>query len=84
VNFVMVFAFVEEGTINALSFWTLNSMFSSLQTGKRKGQSTMMREPSNERSGDLRWGLAAMILGLPLPFVIIAFLCGGCHGGGNY
>jgi hypothetical protein len=24
------------------------------------------------------YGLAAMLLGLPLPFVILAFLCGGC------
>ena len=30
------------------------------------------------RLGNLRWGLAAMILGLPLPVVILAFLCGGC------
>jgi hypothetical protein len=34
----------------------------------------------SERKGDLRWGLAALILGLPLPLVILAFLCGGCNG----
>jgi hypothetical protein len=32
-----------------------------------------------KRLGNLRWGLAAMLLGLPLPFVIIAFLFGGCR-----
>jgi len=30
------------------------------------------------RVGRVSWGLGAMLLGLPLPFVIIAFLCGGC------
>ena len=39
----------------------------------------MMRN-TLKRLGDLRWGLAAMILGLPLPLVILAFLCGGCGG----
>jgi hypothetical protein len=34
-----------------------------------------------KRVGDLRWGLAAMILGLPLPFVLLACLFGGCRGG---
>jgi len=38
-----------------------------------------MIRTSIKRLGDLRWGLAAMILGLPLPLVVIAFLCGGCH-----
>jgi hypothetical protein len=31
-----------------------------------------------KRLGDLRWGLAALILGMPLPIVVLAFLCGGC------
>lgn len=30
------------------------------------------------RSGKIRYGLAAMLLGLPLPLIIIAFLWGGC------
>ena len=31
------------------------------------------------RLGNVRWGLIAALLGLPLPLVIIAFLfCGGC------
>jgi len=30
------------------------------------------------REGKIRYGLAAMLLGLPLPIVIIAFLWGGC------
>lgn len=33
---------------------------------------------SNERRGNIRWGLAAMLLGLPLPLVILFFLFGGC------
>jgi len=28
----------------------------------------------NKRAGSIRWGLAALLVGLPLPFVIIAFL----------
>ena len=35
-----------------------------------------------KRIGDLRWGLAAMIIGLPFPFVVLACLFGGCRGGG--
>lgn len=30
------------------------------------------------RLGKIRYGLAAMLLGLPLPIIIIAFLWGGC------
>jgi hypothetical protein len=37
----------------------------------------IINEP--KRPGNLRWGLAAMLLGLPLPFVILAFLFGGCR-----
>ncbi len=33
------------------------------------------------RFGKIRYGLAALILGLPLPFVILAFLMPGCGGG---
>jgi hypothetical protein len=32
------------------------------------------------RLGNLRWGLAAMLLGPPLPFLILAFLIGGWNG----
>jgi len=38
-----------------------------------------MFKKTKERLGSIRWGLAALLLGLPLPFVIIAFLCGGCN-----
>lgn len=31
-----------------------------------------------KRVGRISWGIAAGLLGLPLPFVILAFLCGGC------
>ena len=32
------------------------------------------------RWGKIRYGLAALLLGLPLPIVIIAFLMPGCGG----
>lgn len=35
-------------------------------------------EPELTRWGKIRYGLAAILLGLPLPIVIIAFLWGGC------
>jgi hypothetical protein len=31
------------------------------------------------RAGKVSYGLLALILGLPLPIVIIAFLMGGCR-----
>ena len=32
------------------------------------------------RNGDVRWGLIALLLGLPLPIVLVAFLfMGGCR-----
>jgi hypothetical protein len=33
------------------------------------------------RWGKIRYGLAALLLGLPLPIVLIAFLMPGCGGG---
>jgi len=32
-----------------------------------------------ERTGGFRWGLAALLLGLPLPIIILAFLSPGCR-----
>ena len=32
------------------------------------------------RGGKIRYGLAALLLGLPLPVVLIAFLMPGCGG----
>jgi hypothetical protein len=32
-----------------------------------------------ERAGKVGYGIVALLLGLPLPIVIIAFLMGGCH-----
>jgi hypothetical protein len=37
-------------------------------------------DPHLTRWGKIRYGLAAMLLGLPLPIIIIAFLWGGCGG----
>jgi hypothetical protein len=41
-------------------------------------EETPMLHKSLKRMGDLKWGCAAWLLGLPLPFVILAFLFGGC------
>jgi hypothetical protein len=38
-----------------------------------------MFRKGNRRAGNLRWGLIALLLGLPLPIVVLAFLCGGCR-----
>jgi hypothetical protein len=43
-----------------------------------KRKSAMLHK-SLKRLGDARWGCAAWLLGLPLPFVILAFLFGGCN-----
>jgi hypothetical protein len=42
-------------------------------------QEPVMLKNAYERTGKIRYGLAAMLLGLPLPIVLIAFLIGGCH-----
>lgn len=39
-----------------------------------------MSKKLQNRAGNARWGLIAMLLGLPLPIVILAFLfVGGCN-----
>jgi len=39
-----------------------------------------MLRNSIQRVGNVRWGLVALLLGLPLPIVLIAFLfVGGCR-----
>ena len=38
-----------------------------------------MQINSIKRTGNVRWGLASILLGLPLPFIILAFLFGGCR-----
>lgn len=38
-----------------------------------------MFNSTNHRPGKIRYGLAALLLGLPLPIVLIAFLFGGCR-----
>jgi hypothetical protein len=35
----------------------------------------------DKRPGDVKWGLIALLLGLPLPIVVLFFLCGGCNSG---
>ena len=38
------------------------------------------KQKMEQRLANIRWGLAAMLLGLPLPVVLLAFLFGGCNG----
>ncbi len=40
------------------------------------------RDEEMTRWGKIRWGLAALLLGLPLPIVLIAFLAPGCGRSG--
>lgn len=40
----------------------------------------MQADKTMTRWGKIRYGLAALLLGLPLPVVILAFLWGGCTG----
>jgi len=37
----------------------------------------MLHNNKLRRPGDMKWGLAALILGIPIPFVILAFLLMG-------
>jgi hypothetical protein len=39
----------------------------------------LLRKKIEVRAGKIRYGLAAILLGLPLPIVILAFLWGGCR-----
>jgi hypothetical protein len=39
----------------------------------------LLRKKIEERAGKVRYGLAAILLGLPLPIILIAFLWGGCR-----
>ena len=39
-----------------------------------------MLKTTMKRVGDMKWGLIALLLGLPIPVVILAFMCGGCGG----
>jgi hypothetical protein len=36
-------------------------------------------DPEPVREGKIRWALGAMLLGLPLPVVLIALLMPGCN-----
>lgn len=38
----------------------------------------MQTDHTQTRWGKIRYGLAAILLGLPLPIIIIAFLAPGC------
>jgi len=39
-----------------------------------------MPNTKKKPKGSVRWELAAMLLCLPLPVIILAFLFGGCNG----
>lgn len=39
-----------------------------------------MHTKKTQRPANARWGIIAILLGLPLPIILIAFLfVGGCH-----
>ena len=38
----------------------------------------MLRKKISHRAGEIKYGLAAWLLGLPLPIIIIALFWGGC------
>ena len=39
-----------------------------------------MLHKREKRAGNVRWGLIALLLGLPWPIILLAFLFfGGCH-----
>ena len=38
-----------------------------------------MRTAISKRIGKFTWGLAALLLGLPIPVVLVAFLAPGCR-----
>ena len=40
---------------------------------------TGAQQHKKEQAGNMRWGLIALLLGLPFPFVLLAFLFGGCR-----
>jgi hypothetical protein len=44
----------------------------------RVKEHTAMMNPTLTRPGKIRYGLAALLLGLPIPIVILAFLMPGC------
>ena len=45
----------------------------------RTEEHMLLRQKIEARAGKIRYGLAAILLGLPLPIVILAFLWGGCR-----
>jgi hypothetical protein len=50
-----------------------------VKQNQEKGRLAMLRKRI-ERTGNTRWGLIALLLGLPLPIVLLAFLfMGGCR-----
>jgi hypothetical protein len=58
--------------------WAKNQVLRS-HVGQHKPKDTIMQIDSQlTRWGKIRYGLAALLLGLPLPVVIIALFWGGC------
>lgn len=52
---------------------------SRLSVQLKLGTGEKMLQKTIKRLGDVKWGLIAILLGLPLPVVILFFLCGGCN-----
>jgi hypothetical protein len=65
-----------------LHFFTPTEPFANRRREVRRtdNRSDIMLKSRVQRVANLRWGLIALLLGLPLPIVLIAFLFfGGCR-----
>jgi hypothetical protein len=66
---------LQESILDGLLASDQNRSFHS----NRRSHLTPQNEPIT-RWGKIRYGLAALLLALPLPIVLIAFLMPGCGG----
>ena len=57
----------------------LFAIMGNLDDYNDKGWPGMFTKTFQERAGKVSYGLAAILLGLPLPIVILFFLWGGCR-----
>jgi hypothetical protein len=50
----------------------------AFRQGQPQRKEISMRHPTPQRAGKIKYGLAAWLLGLPLPIVILALFFRGC------
>jgi hypothetical protein len=58
----------------------MQMLFEPLPNNERITMNTRNKNPRHERdrAGKIKYGLAAWLLGLPLPIIILALFWGGC------